>query len=51
LNDEELHGFCFSQNIIKRSVENGVWAENVARMREKGMHIGFGGITGWKEND
>jgi hypothetical protein len=39
---EELHNFYFSPNIIRMiNLRRMRWAEYVARMGKRGMHIGF----------
>jgi hypothetical protein len=41
LDNEELHNFCSSPTIFRIIKSRGIrWAEHVARMGRRGMHIG-----------
>jgi hypothetical protein len=42
LSNEELHNLCFSPNIIRTiNTIRTQWAEHVAYLGRRGMHIGF----------
>jgi hypothetical protein len=42
LHNEELHNFYFSPNVIRMSKSRRMrWIGHVARMGERGMHIGY----------